>query len=158
MPLCAVYADGAAGENEFLYNKLNDFRVDNDHGKKPKFDYRLPGIGLVCREAWILAAGFPNRNNSRVRMLEARIRQGKPLLMHASKKSTATLNSTTYTLAFLQDYILNNSQRSPVTTELYVIWLRLFVHQTVWYALSDDFIIYNTSNIVYPAGMLSFRV
>ena len=95
MSLLTVCAEGASGENECLYNKLNDFRVDSDDGKKPTFTFRLSGIGEVCREAWILgevcrevwilAVGFPNRNNSRVRMLEARIRQGKPLSMIDNK-------------------------------------------------------------------------
>ena len=123
MFLLAVCADGASGENEFLYNKLNDFRVDSDNGKKPKFIFRLAGIGEVCREAWILALGFPNRNNSRVRMLEARIRQGKPFSMIATKKSHAVVDNTAFALAFLRNYMLENSQRSPVTTELCVIWL-----------------------------------
>ena len=57
--------DGSEGENEFLFAKLNEFRVDDGKGK-PIFQYRLPGEGMVCRAAWILAAGFPNRNNSRV--------------------------------------------------------------------------------------------
>ena len=118
-------AEGASYENEFLYNKLNDFRVDSDDGKKPTFTFRLAGIGEVCREAWILAVGFPNRNNSRVRMLEARIRQGKPLSMIGKKKSTPVMSNTTYALAFLRNYILENSQRSPVTTELCVICLAL---------------------------------
>ena len=51
-------ADGASGENEFLFNKLNDFRVDAEDDKKPKFEFRLAGLGVVCREAWILAVGL----------------------------------------------------------------------------------------------------
>ena len=115
-------AEGASGEKDFLFNKLNDFRVDSDDGKKPKFAFRLPGIGLVCREAWILAVGFPNRNNSRVRSLEALIRRGQALPMHAYKRSSGRVNNTSYAMAFLREYILTNSQRSPVTTELYVVW------------------------------------
>lgn len=121
MWLFAVCADGASGENEFLFNKLNDFRIDSEEDKKPTFSFRLPAIGPVCRQAWILACGFPNGNNSRVRMLEARIRRGQPCPMRAKRKLGRVLNNTSYALAFLRDYILNNSQRSPVDTELYVI-------------------------------------
>ena len=123
MCLLIVCAEGAPGENEFLFNKLNDFRVDSDDGRKPTFAFRLTGIGLVCREAWILAVGFPNGNNSRVRMLEARIRRVQPLSMRVNQKFSGPLTNTSYTLAFLQDYILKNSQKSPVTTELCVILL-----------------------------------
>ena len=110
-------AEGASGENEFLYNKLNDFRVDAEDHKKPKFEFRLAGLGVVCREAWILAVGFPNRNNSRVRMLEACIRQGKPAPIRDGRKSKRALTNTAYVFAFLQEYILKHSQPSPVTTE-----------------------------------------
>ena len=50
-------AEVASGENEFLFNKLNDFHVDAEDDKKPKFEFRLTGLGVVCRAAWILAAG-----------------------------------------------------------------------------------------------------
>ena len=139
--VCWLCADGASGENEFLYNKLNDFRVDSDDGKKPTFTFRLAGIGRVCREAWILAAGFPNRNNSRVRMLEATIRQGKPLPMPARKNSCGRVTNTSFALAFLQNYILENSQRSPVTTELCVIWLGMSLY--IKYFLSFPSLIVN---------------
>ena len=80
-------AGGACCENEFLYKKLNDFRVDSeDANQKTKFAFRLTGLGLVCREAWILAVGFPNRNNSRVRMLEAGIRRGQPAPIRDGRK------------------------------------------------------------------------
>lgn len=118
-------ADGASGENEFLYNKLNEFRIDSDDDKKPTFAYRFAGLGEVCREAWILLVGFPNRNNSRVRMLEARIRQGKTFSMIKRKNPRPLMNNTDFALAFLRDYILENSQRSPVTTELCVHFLAL---------------------------------
>ena len=113
------YVAGKDGENEFIFTKLNEFRVDNDHGAKPTFQYRLAGVGLVCREAWIMCAGFPNRNNSRVRNLEAIIRRGETIEPRKTRKFTG-LNSTTHAVAFLTDYVLKNSQRSPVSTDLYV--------------------------------------
>ena len=99
---------------------LNEFRVDSDDGKKPTFEYRLPGIGRVCRGAWILCAGFPNHNNSRVRSIEATIRSGRGMRPREArkKKKSRALDSTSHAYAFLQEYILNNSQRSPVHTEL----------------------------------------
>ena len=118
MSFCLL-PDGSSGEKEFIYTKLCEFRVDADDDGKPSFEFRLPTIGAVCREAWILALGFPNRNNSRVRSLEAAIRRGQTLAPPkiARKKG---LTSTDIAKAFITNYILKNSQRSPVTTDLYV--------------------------------------
>ena len=119
--LCACDpTDGAAGENDYIYHKLNEFRVDCEDGsKKPTFDYRIAGVGSVCRAAWILCAGFPNRNNSRVRSLEATIRSGKRMAPRKERRiRSGGLDSTSHAIAFLKNYILNNSQRSPVHTEM----------------------------------------
>ena len=110
--------DGAKGENQYIYTKLNEFRVDSEDGKKPYIDYRLPGVGIVCRSSWILCAGFPNRNNSRVRRLEAKIRSSLPLSPQRLRKRSKALHASDYAMAFLENFILKNSQRSPVTTEL----------------------------------------
>ena len=121
-------AGGASAENEFLYNKLNNFRVDSpDASIKPKFAFTLPGLGEVCRAAWILAVGFPNRNNSRVRMLEARIRRGQPAPSRDGRNPLVGLTNTSYVYAFLQHYILKNSQPSPVTTERFVIFMAVCI-------------------------------
>ena len=93
--------------------------MDCSNGGKPKFEYRIAGLGKVCRSSWILAAGFPNRNNSRVRSIEASIRRGETFDSKPGRKRISLgLNSTTYALAFLEAFILENSQRSPVSPEL----------------------------------------
>ena len=87
-------------------------------GKKPKFVYQLQALGPCCRTAWILAAGYVNKNNSRVRSLEAQIRKGvkNKTSKHNStrhyKKSIAT--RTALCKAFIIGYVLNHSQFSPV--------------------------------------------
>ena len=111
--------DGVSDEKAFIYAKLCEFRVDREDGGKPNFEYRLPTIGAVCREAWILAVGFPNRNNSRVRNLEATIRRGDTLPPPNIDRSKR-LTSTDIGKASVVNYILKNSQHSPVTTDLYV--------------------------------------
>ena len=110
--------DGPAGENEYIFAKLSEFVVDSEDGGKPRFEFRLPKIGVCCREAWILALGFPNRNNSRVRRLEALIRSGKSLPNRSYNRLDRGLRSSDLGQAFLVDYILKHSQRSPVTTDL----------------------------------------
>lgn len=116
--MCLSLVDGPSGENEYIFAKLSEFTVDPEHGGKPIFEFRLPSIGIVCREAWILALGFPNRNNSRVRNLEALIRRGQPL-PPPRKKIKRGITSSELGQAFLINYILKHSQRSPVTTDLY---------------------------------------
>ena len=118
--VCALYSqDGQIGENEYLFKRLEEFRVDSENGKKPTFKYTIAGLGQVCRPAWILAVGFPNRNNSRVRNMEARIRAGRgmtPRVEH--RRKPVAVDSTQHALAFIREHILANSQRSPVHTEL----------------------------------------
>ena len=116
--MCLFASDGPAGENEYIFAKLSEFTVDAEDGGKPRFEFRLPSIGVVCREAWILALGFPNRNNSRVRSLEAMIRRGESLPRPKNNKINRGLTSSDFGQAFLIDYILKHSQRSPVTTDL----------------------------------------
>ena len=112
-------ADGPSGENEYLFSQLDKFRVDDPNGGKPKFQYRIPGLGGVCRSSWVLIAGFPNRNNSRVRSIEAKIRRGETFQSQSGRKRNKIgLNSSTYAYAFLEEYILENSERSPVAPEL----------------------------------------
>ena len=118
--VCSLYSqDGQTGENEYLFKRLEEFRVDSENGKKPTFKYTIAGLGQVCRPAWILAVGFPNRNNSRVRNMEARIRAGRgmtPRVEH--RRKPVAVDSTQHALAFIREHILANSQRSPVHTEL----------------------------------------
>ena len=89
--------------------------------RKPKFQYRLPLVGDVCRCCWILTAGYKNGNNTRVRKVEASIRRGQ----HAPSKPAINrrkiaLNRSTYAIAFLQEYVFKHSQSSPSAEILYV--------------------------------------
>ena len=86
--------------------------------KKTKFEYRLPFIGDLCRHAWVLTAGFPNPHNSRVREIEADIRNPARLLKKKKKVSTHVpklCNRGMYATAYIEEYILKHS---PVNTEL----------------------------------------
>lgn len=117
-------AGGPRKESPWIFSQLSAFSVPSLVGKKTKFAYRLPGVGAVCRQAWILAAGFPNPNNSRIRSLEKDIRKG--VQTHARNITAETyrkrkvLTATAYAKAFLHAYILGNSEASPSNTELYV--------------------------------------
>ena len=119
LTVVCLLPDGPAGEKPFICTKLCEYRVDPEDNGKPSFEFRIPTIGTVCREAWILAVGFPNRNNSRVRDLEARIRRGETMPTPKTTVLKKGLTSTDIARAFIKNYILTNSQRSPVTTELY---------------------------------------
>ena len=83
---------------------------------KTKFQYTVPGVGPVCRTAWLLTAGFGSRN-SRVENVEAKIRRGDAFLPKPPLQKFGT-SRTLYAEAFLGEYILANSQRSPVTNDL----------------------------------------
>ena len=81
-----------------------------------KFRYFIPGLGPVCRTAWLLTAGFGARNN-RVEKFETKIRRGTVYLPKPQTKKQVG-SRTLYAEAFLNEYILHNSQRSPVTNDL----------------------------------------
>ena len=103
-----------------MYEQLLSFAVSRG-SRKPKFQYRLPLIGPVCRTAWVLAAGYLNPKTSRIVQNEARIRKGfKAPKVRKSSRRLDLLNQTTYMHAFMRDYILKHAQRSPSDTILYV--------------------------------------
>ena len=104
-----------------MYAQCNEFAWSERQGKKPKFQYRLPLLGNVCRRFWVLAAGYLQYPNSRVAQAEACIRQGKhwPEKVVLDKRSQA-LNLSTYCIAFLKEYIFKNSQCSPSRNVFYV--------------------------------------
>ena len=114
--------EGKEGDTIWLFAQILSFGEVLVPGSKPKFYYRLPKVGGVCRSAWVLAAGFTNPNNSRVRGLEARIRKGitqAPVLKSTAKNKTGkVLDKTKYARSFLCEYALKHSQRSPVSTSL----------------------------------------
>ena len=117
MTIILLFAAGTvAGEKQWLRHQLQSFAVQKPLTKKPKFHYRLPLIGEVCRGAWLLAAGFPCTKNSRIANLEAEIRNPH-LLRHTEKRfhkrPEQVLTRTEFAVAFLEEYILTHSQRSP---------------------------------------------
>lgn len=117
-----LFAGGnVAGEKEFLRHQLQSFAVQKAGALKPKFHYRLPLIGDVCRGAWLLAAGFPCTKNSRIANLEAEIRNPH-LIRHTERKFSVRpeklLTRTQFAVAFLEEYILTHSQRSPSSAVL----------------------------------------
>ena len=116
------FAAGYDGENDWLFWQLRNFCVEVP-SKKPAFQYRLPLIGNVCKSAWVLCAGFPNPKNSRIQRFECSIRRGRTCASferRGSRQNLFRFTRTNYAKAFLREYILQNSERSPVTTELYV--------------------------------------
>ena len=110
---------GFTGETPWVFGEVYKFRVGRGEGKKPTFQYRLPVVGDVCRPAWILCAGYCNKNNGRVRTVEALIRRGVKAVPERRAK-ILTLNVTAYTRAFIHDYIFHHSQCSPSCKILYV--------------------------------------
>jgi len=88
--------------------------------KKPTIKYRLPLIGGCCRTAWVLAAGFPNLRNSRVQGIEAKLRKyaGRLPKKQTKAKLLRWNTRTNYAKAFLQQYALLHSQKSPSCTTL----------------------------------------
>lgn len=101
-----------------------------------KFEYRLALVGNVCRQAWVVAAGFPNPENSRIRRVEAAIRRGDKKRGQHYNKITDLVTRGQYGTAFLEEYVLQNSQRSPVTTDLYVdTLLYVVVHLFVLFVI-----------------------
>ena len=115
-------AGGKSKDTAWVFDQLLNFAEVVDEGRKPKFFYRLPKVGQVCRGAWVQAAGFINPNNGRVRKLEARIRRGDveppKLKSTAVKTAKGVTNKTLYAKSFLSDYALTHSQRSPVASSL----------------------------------------
>ena len=125
--VCGVHAftgGSTTAERNWLRQRLSEFVVKIPGKKKPKFQYKLPLIGDTCRPAWILAAGFPTKKNSRIAILEAEIRN--PALRKAHNNGASFLGSTStialtrsqFAVAFLEEYILKHSQRSPSSTDL----------------------------------------
>ena len=117
-----LFAGGnVVGEKEWLRHQLQSFAVQKPGAKKPKFHYRLPLIGDVCRGGWLLAVGFPSIKNSRIANLEAEIRNPH-LLRHTQqkcrKRPQKLLTRTEFAVAFLEEYILTHSQHSPSSAVL----------------------------------------
>ena len=124
---CTIAIAGGSNtlEREWLRQRLLGFTVKIAGKKKPRFQYKLPLIGDVCRGAWILAAGFPHKLNSRIATLEAEIRNPALRAARAHRTSlpkaasgTLTLTRTQFAVAFIEEYILQHSQRSPSATNL----------------------------------------
>ena len=120
-----MLSDGCAGETPWVFDQLLNFAVSSGH-RKPKFKYRLPLVGRVCRAAWVLAAGYPNPRTSRILQNEARIRSGfRAPKEPKNSRRLDLLNRTTYMRAFLRDYCLKHGQSSPTDTILYVTYCGL---------------------------------
>ena len=123
-----VLAGGYHYEKQWLFEQIQRFAVQKHADRKPKFQYCLPFVGKTCRSAWVLTAGFPNRNNDRVRKLEAQIRSSENVSFAINvRRNPKFLTRTSYAVAFLVEFILGNSERSPACTTLYVPHI-LFVH------------------------------
>ena len=68
---------------------------------------------------FIMCAGYRNRNNSRVRSIEARIRKGELAVAPALPKQKYT-NASSYARTYMRAYIVQHSQSSPSDTILYL--------------------------------------
>ena len=121
---CVFSGGNNTAEREWLRQKLRSYAVHISGRKKPKFQYKLPLVGDVCRSAWILCAGFPGRKNARIAILEAEIRNPSLRTQRIQKKTLDSNNCnhaisrSQFATAFLEEFILQNSQRSPSSTEL----------------------------------------
>ena len=60
-------AGGYLGETVWVFGEIINFVVDQGPVKKAAFQYALPLVRDVCRQCWILCAGYRNKNNGRVR-------------------------------------------------------------------------------------------
>jgi len=99
-----------------VFVEIKKFAFTFRKGSKPKFQYVLPVCGKVCRKCWILAVGFKNPNNGRVRSAEALIRKGCQSLPPTISKKGTQLNRSSYARAFMRDFIWKHNQGSPVDT------------------------------------------
>ena len=77
-------------------------------------------IALSDSVAWVLAAGFPNPRNRRVQGIEAKLRKyaGRLPKKQTKAKLLRWNTRTNYAKAFLQQYALLHSQKSPSCTTL----------------------------------------
>ena len=121
--MCCKLLEGGTqrAETEWLTHTIKTFLVYVPGKAKPKFHYRLPLVGDCCRAAWVLAVGFPNPRNSRVQNIEAVLRrtQGKPEIEAKPRRQVRKYDTRTfYARAFVEEYILTNSQESPCRTKL----------------------------------------
>ena len=118
--ITVVYARDFAGgsqsaETKWLEAEIQKFVVVVPNKKKPQIKYRLPLIGGCCRAAWVIGAGFPNPRNSRIQGIEAKLRKnGGRLPKRTTKQKVYRWNTrTNFARAFLTEYALMHSQRSP---------------------------------------------
>ena len=95
-----------------MFTQLSNFTIDHGANKKPNLRYMLPLVGEVCRSCWIVSAGYLNKNNGRVRGVEADIRKGQKGMPAKLPKKILT-NASSYARAFCSDYIRQNNQSSP---------------------------------------------
>ena len=111
-------------ESKWLFHKVLAFKKPSQLGRKCRFQYHLAGFGNVCRAAWLLACGFPNPNNSRVRRMEALIRRGvkqlPPRKVPGPRAKVSRFWLYEHAVAFLANYVLTHSEHSPVSPTLYV--------------------------------------
>ena len=110
------FAGGSqSAETKWLEQEIQKFLVVVAGKKKPSIKYRLPLIGGCCREAWVIGAGFPNPRNSRIQGIEAKLRKnGGRLPKRTTKQKVYRWNThTNFARAFLTEYALMHSQRSP---------------------------------------------
>jgi len=110
------FAGGSqSADTKWLETEIQKFVVVVPSKKKPLIKYRLPLIGGCCRGAWVLGAGFPNPRNSRVQSIEAKLRKfGGKLPKRQNKAKVFRWNTrTNFARAFLTEYAILHSQRSP---------------------------------------------
>ena len=111
---------GSKLETQWVFNQIFSFAISQGPHKKPRFQYQLPVVGNVCRRNWILCAGYPNPNNSRVRATEALIRKGAKCPPPGKTRIVTASVMTLYAAAFMVEYIKKHSQCSPSDKILYV--------------------------------------
>ena len=103
----------------WIHGELLAFVVSRGPNQKPIFRRKLPLVGDVCRTAWVLAAGFQNKENTRIRRVEAVIRRGtvwKP--QPDINPRELDLNLSTYARDFVTDKVIKHSQYCPVDKKL----------------------------------------
>ena len=119
LPFLLRRAGGHSRETAWVFGQLSNFTIYHAKPRKPSFRYMLPLVGEVCRPCWILSAGYVNKNNSRVRSVEANIRKGqKGLPAKLPKKILTTASS--YARAFCREFVRKNNQSSPSDKIKYV--------------------------------------
>ena len=115
---------GCAAETPWAFAQITGFMYSVGPQRKPRFQYRLPIVGDVCRPCWILCAGYRNRNNTRIRSIEVDLWEGK-YNKGVRLPQKRPLNASSYVTAFISEYIFKQSQSSPSDRILYVDFLGL---------------------------------